>query len=58
MAYRNNFKTYTHMNTLKTPDVGRRYESPSLNEVELCAEGIFCSSFEMLYDEFDYTWEE
>ena len=37
---------------------GGTYDSPQCAIVDLHAEGLLCSSFEQLSNEFDYIWGE
>lgn len=37
---------------------GAVYCSPKVVEITMNPEGVLCSSFENLNNEFDYTWEE
>ena len=37
---------------------GGIYDSPQCTCVEIHAEGLLCSSFEQLSNEFDYNWDE
>lgn len=41
-----------------TDNNGAVYCSPKAVEIAINPEGVLCSSFENLNDEFDYVWEE
>lgn len=56
MEYNNNQYNITTMKT--TEKAGAVYCSPKAVEVSLCSEGLLCSSFENLNNEFNYNWEE
>ena len=55
MECKNNLLNTT---TMKTNEMGGAYDSPKAVEITLCPEGLLCSSFENLNNEFDYTWGE
>ena len=45
--------------TMKTNEMGGgAYYSPKAVEITISPEGLLCSSFENLKNEFNYTWEE
>lgn len=44
--------------TMMTNEMGGAYYSPKAVEITLCPEGLLCSSFEKLNEEFNYTWGE
>lgn len=56
MACRNNQLNITTMKI--TDNNGAVYCSPKAVEIAINSEGVLCSSFENLNDEFDYVWEE
>lgn len=44
--------------TMKTNEMVGAYYSPEAVEITISPEGLLCSSFENLKNEFNYTWEE
>ncbi len=43
---------------MKTNEMVGAYYSPEAVEITISPEGLLCSSFENLNNEFDYTWGE
>ena len=55
MECKNNLLNTT---TMRTNEMVGAYYSPEAVEITISPEGLLCSSFEKLNDEFDYVWEE
>ena len=55
MECKNNLLNTT---TMKTNEMVGAYYSPEAVEITISPEGLLCSSFENLKNEFNYTWEE